>query len=121
MNENLEKQLAKVVEKAIEAAERTGEFVVEQAPDLLREFYTWHTTRLCISVVLCLLLLIGILFWLRYVVKNSDYLRRKDLDMPHIMGIALCGIPVIGTLIVQGFSLIKILVAPKLYLIEYFI
>ena len=42
MNEKLQEQLALLVEKAIEAATKTGEFVIDQAPDLLQEFYAWN-------------------------------------------------------------------------------
>ena len=34
--------LSKVVEKALNVAEKTGDFVIEQAPLLLQEFYAWH-------------------------------------------------------------------------------
>ena len=44
MNE-LEKQLSKLVEKGIEVAEQTGNFVIEQAPDLLQEFFRWHISK----------------------------------------------------------------------------
>ncbi|MEI2422352.1 hypothetical protein V6O07_18880, partial [Arthrospira platensis SPKY2] len=38
-----ENALNELVKRALEVAEKTGEFVIEQAPHLSREFYAWHT------------------------------------------------------------------------------
>jgi hypothetical protein len=55
MNE-VENQLAELIKKGIEVAEKTGEFAIEQAPLLLQEFYTWHIAK---SVLLALTFIIA--------------------------------------------------------------
>lgn len=37
--------LAKAIEKGMEVASKTGEFVVSQAPDLVKQFYVWSLVR----------------------------------------------------------------------------
>lgn len=50
--------LAEAVKKALLVAEKTGEFAIEQAPSLLKEFYAWHITKESLGVLLSLVLLI---------------------------------------------------------------
>ena len=50
--------LAEAVKKALLVAEKTGEFAIEQAPLLLKEFYAWHITKESLGVLLSLVLLI---------------------------------------------------------------
>lgn len=134
MNEKLEGQLAKVIEKSLEIAEKTGEFVIDQAPELLREFYMWHTVSAIIEIILCLFVF--------YVLKrigrsislseNPDSRWYKKIfgrwyetdESPFIFYSSVGGTAFIiffVVLIYNTMKLIKILVAPKLYLIEYFI
>ena len=67
MNE-LEKQLAKVIEKAIQVAEETGQFVIDQAPDLLQEFYKWHIAK----SILMITIFIGVI-WVFYLISLKSY------------------------------------------------
>ena len=121
--------LSKVVEKALNVAEKTGDFVIEQAPLLLQEFYAWH---ICSSIFFIILgiafIIIGIrlpYFWLDKEERNWDfkYLNRYG-DEGAISAWFCFGIgAIVGIimLIVNIYDLVFILVAPKLYLIEYFI
>ena len=43
--QNTDEVLAEAVKKALIVAEKTGEFAIEQAPLLLKEFYAWHITK----------------------------------------------------------------------------
>lgn len=51
MEDNLDSELAKLVKKGIEVAESTGDFVIEQAPILLKEFYRWHIASEVLGIV----------------------------------------------------------------------
>ena len=42
MNET-DKQLAEILKKGLETAEKTGNFIVEQAPDLIRQLLIFKT------------------------------------------------------------------------------
>ena len=133
MNDNLNEQLAIAVKKGIELAEKTGEFVVEQTPDLIREFLLWHTIESFIDILICLTLL-----YVVYKLRKKIYVTEDPYDSYeyskigdkyyHIAGMwiytILGGVIVLTSFIflVEGISnVIKIQVAPKIYLIEYFL
>lgn len=127
----MEEQLSRILEKALRLAEQTGEFVMEQAPDLLREFYLWHTTKYSMAILLFLVLTI-ILYKLPYWVgEKGGELEQWDEISIIIKGYKLNGIfcafswlfsaIALGLMFQEIYHLTFILVAPKLYLIEYFI
>lgn len=121
--------LSEVVKKALVVAEKTGNFVIEQAPMLLQEFYAWHIWSdiffilLGISFIICGIRLPYL--WLSKEESNWDYKYFKKYGDDGVIiawfsyGIGL----LIGIimLIVNIYDLVYILVAPKLYLIDYFI
>lgn len=116
--------LAQAVKKALLVAEKTGEFAIEQAPLLLKEFYAWHITKESLGVLLSLVLLIIVY---RLYIKLKKYKEEESLDLADAeYFFPLCGIYCSSlfftiTLIFGIYDLVFILVAPKLYLIEYFI
>ena len=127
---NLEEKLQPIIEKAIVAAEKTGEFVIEQAPLVLQEFYRWHLAEhiflLVIGILLCSLMFIAKPF-LPYEEekrRSINYLGKKvevDFGIPaYVFGLTSFLIGII-MFFVNLLPIIKILVAPKLYLIEYFL
>lgn len=135
MNE-LEQQLSTILQKAINVAEQTGEFVIEQAPLLLQEFYMWHTASYCFGLIIGILIYLTGRYlpytWLKnestgkYSVKffkkwnvNSDNIS-KDPSASWIIFV----ITTVTSSILIGvniYNLLFIMIAPKLYLIEYFI
>lgn len=134
MNEELEKQLAKVVEKSLSLAEKTGEFVIEQAPDLLREFYTWNLTKNIIISILMLFAMYIVFVIFRSLGKKEPF-KEYGSEVPRIIGryysmdsrmlggfFSFAGILICFVVfIISIMNIIKILVAPKIYLIEYFL
>ena len=36
-------QLAKILQKGIEVAEKSGQFIIEQAPDLIQQLIIWKS------------------------------------------------------------------------------
>ena len=141
MNE-LEKQLSLILEKAIKVAETTGEFAIEQAPLLLQEFYMWHLVSNCINVFCT----IAIIIIAHKVSKSAlslkenpeperlkEYIFRSDkywyCSYSDGDSDSYNAYKVLSSLswftfawaIVSIYEIVFILVAPKLYLIEYFI
>jgi len=112
MNE-LEKQLAEILEKALAVAEQTGEFVIEQAPLLLQEFYRWHIAKYSLGIFLSLVSFVLIYKFSKFMVKRTE-------DESAILINGLSTFPLI-TITAFIYKLLFILVAPKLYLIEYFL
>jgi len=118
MNENIEKLLETAVTKGLEIAEKTGEFVIEQSPILLKEFYSWHTVTSIAWVLSCLTLVFISYQGIKIAVKN-----KWDDEGAFILGvfgyIGVFGFSV--GVIISALELVKILVAPRLYLIEFFV
>ena len=60
--------LSEVVKKALIVAEKTGDFVIEQSPLLLQEFYRWHICAnifgILLGIFLCFLAYKIPLLWL---------------------------------------------------------
>lgn len=129
----LEEQLAILVQKAIEVAENTGEFALEQAPLLLQEFYAWHLTEHIIyltAALACLYLIKKIFLSIGKDEETNthDYkLFSKWYDDESFLFFISCVFSFVGSiaLLIGAFLniiiIVKILIAPKLYLIEYFI
>jgi hypothetical protein len=105
--------LSKAVEKGIGFAEKTGNFVIEQAPDLLKEFYAWQLYSNISIVVLMLIISYVIYFVSKKVVKFMED------DFMYILNLFQI-LPVVF-LLFSVYRIIFITVAPKLYLIEHFV
>jgi len=118
MNEQLEKILAEILEKALKAAEQTGEFVLDTAPELLQEFYRWHTVKYSLGLLLGVLLL-SYAIWLKR--KFDKYGCGDDEAIPYVAGIVFTSIPGMLIFCVNLYWLAFVLAAPKVYLIEYFL
>ena len=109
----LEETLATILEKALSLAEQTGEFAMEQAPELLQEFFMWHTATAILGIILSL----SLAYALHKIIKYfSNEVNDKGVYIFEMFQI----IPFV-ILCINTYELIYVLVAPKLYLIEYFI
>lgn len=124
---NTDEALGKAILKGIELAEKSGKFIIEQAPELIQQFYTWHICQNLFG------LLIGVLlFFISYKIikslgKDEESWDNEFLILGKWVGIgqiiSSTVLSVIGSvfLILSSYELIFIITAPKLYLIEYFI
>ena len=113
----LEEQLSVILEKSLSIAEKSGEFIIEQAPLLLQEFYQWHTVSHIMGSLLFLLTLIPFIIF--YKKADFEYMDGFYEIMSVLFGIF--SFITIITSIVNIYELVFITVAPKLYLIEYFV
>lgn len=143
--EKLETVLSELVKKAIDVAEKTGEFAMEQAPLLLQEFYKWHIAKSIVFILIASTIFIfskyiSNLFgekepfkWIRnagysfsseeesVLIRGRYYKKNSD---SYIGAIVFRYLGIIIFLIIfftQLYKIIFITIAPKLYLIEYFI
>ena len=126
MNET-DKQLAEILKKGLETAEKTGNFIVEQAPDLIRQLLIWKTVEYSIYVIMGISLIIYFHRWTKKVTKEmkekkDDY---EDYFMSSFSNILIAvgqiSFLIIGIVLIAAnlHSLIQIVFAPKIYLIEY--
>ena len=124
----MEKQIQQILKKAIELAEKTGDFAIEQAPLILQEFYVWKTTSYILGVLLGLLIIslpFIIILFLKKTEEEAGYQEVKILGrvFEDSTLIPICGLCIIGLFffMLNLYYLIYITVAPKLFLIEYFL
>ena len=126
MNET-DKQLAEILKKGLETAEKTGNFIVEQAPDLIRQLLIWKTVEYSVYVILGISLII---YFYRWTKKVSKEMKENEDDFEDYFMCSLVNIFIaIGqlTFLIIGMmliaenlqDLIQIVFAPKIYLIEY--
>lgn len=134
MNE-LEKTLQKVLEKSIEVAEQSGEFIIEQGSDLLQQFFLWHTVKHSLGMVMWLLLLFALTRIMRIWGKEEPFSESHHEKSTKYLGryygedgiIACVFFSIIGggfcvsSFFISVYRLVFILVAPKLYLLDYFL
>ena len=55
-----DQQLAEILKKGLEAAEKTGNFVVEQAPDLIQQLIVWKTCEYIFLILISIAFLFSI-------------------------------------------------------------
>ena len=119
MNEEMKDLLQKALLKALEIAEKTGEFVVEQSPIILQEFYSWHFAK---AGFLAILAIIGAVITYKLGIKAKNTLKSKDYfktPLPFMLHILTTAFIVLT--FNNLYNMLFITVAPRIYLIEYFV
>ena len=126
MNET-DKQLAEILKKGLETAEKTGNFIVEQSPDLIKQLLIWKTVEYSIYVIMGISLIIYFYRWTKKVAKEikekegyfGDYFLGSFANF--LITIGQISVLIIGIILIAEnlHSLIQIVFAPKIYLIEY--
>jgi hypothetical protein len=121
--------LSAILFKSLELVENTSNFAVEQAPDLLKEFYAWRITLNSMGIIIGILLILFAIIWFpklfmrdkRQFQSDIKYLG-KYIDDNNFTGVVAIGIlaTTIGLMffISSSIALAQIIIAPKLYLIE---
>ena len=137
----IEEQLSNIIEKSLIVAEQTGQFVLEQAPDIMQQFLAWQFWYHLFLMVIFLLLTIFVPYTLKQAMssksegENDSYIKRKGRywvkdrssysDSSEIysiyIGFKLLSLLFLIGVVVNLSKVIYITVAPKVYLIEYFI
>ena len=129
----LDSQLAELVKKGLKAAEATGNFVIEQAPQLLQEFYRWHIAESILGIVISILL-VFIMYRIFKMVGREEEKKWHDIKLfnryyetggfPFFITTFISFVVLILAIVLfftNLYTLVQILVSPKLYLIEYFL
>lgn len=118
-----DEQLAEILKRSLEATEKTGSFIVEQAPDVIQQLIAWKTVQYSFSVLLGVLL--GFIVF--KIIKNigikmketGDDLESLLIDNLFIL-LGLIFLSVCSLVLLSDvYYLIQIVFAPKIFLIEY--
>lgn len=121
MSPETDKALANILQKGLELAEKTGHFIVDQTTDVVQQFIYWRLCMHSIYVLVSGIVLYILYRWIKQVWKWGN--EETDYDGGALMfaliiliiSIAGAGIFFISNLL----DVIKLIVAPKVYLIEY--
>ena len=117
-----DRQLAEILKKGLEAAEKTGNFVVEQAPDLIQQLIVWKTCEYIFFIIISIAFMFSLYKWHKSAMKRYDnYDNFCGKIESFIYGVyAIVVILIFGIALFKSFfDLIQILLAPKIWLIEY--
>lgn len=132
ISETLENALESAVLKALDFAEKTGEFVIDAAPGLIQEFIAWKTMHHIASIIMCIVIFLVIKYAPCLFFKKQE---KAGYEEASYFGYVGHEIPVIIFYIILGcwslfavieiacsiMNLIKIIYAPNIYLMEYFL
>ena len=117
-----DQQLAEILKKGLEAAEKTGNFVVEQAPDLIQQLIVWKTCEYIFLILISIAFLFSIYKWCKSAIKRYGNLD-NFFGEPEVIVFSIYSIVVILIFVIalfqSFFNLLQILLAPKIWLIEY--
>ena len=123
MNAETDKQIAEILKKGLEAAEKSGNFVIEQAPDLVKQLITYKTVETSICVLIEITLMYLIFRYFKYLYKknneDSDFIPDSEFHIAGIVITSLIGIFLFLAFIIDISNLIQLIFAPKIYLLEY--
>ena len=121
----MEDKLIEYTDKIVEALESGVEFAGEQAPLLIQEVLTYYTFASIIEIIIFLSLFICSSYFIYYVFKNGknpDSFFTKRFGNEHrVFPLIFAWAFTLGSFIftlLNILQLVKILVAPRLFLIE---
>jgi len=123
MNDQLQQALATILNNTINAVQAGVSFLSEQLPDVIRQLLLWHAVRSGVFFTLYLVLSIvcAVLGYKGIKKALSDDSSDGDTDFIIFLcgGISLVGSVIFMCLVFHTIEWLQIIVAPKLYLIEY--
>lgn len=136
MNEELKQKAAQALSEILDLALKTKDFVIEQAPDVVKQLLAWNFTLSFLSTcvfltVLGLMILAGRYLWVRRPFPDcrstpeEDAAGRNPTDAEWYNRGVACTIWIISALVfILGFGAsdlvwLKIWIAPKLFLLDY--
>ena len=115
----LAKELVSVVKDTADSAKDVKDFVLSQAPDVVQQLLRWELMYSLINFTIILILIAFCIYLCRWVnlnmEKNSDYMAKKTL----LNGGFFILIIFMLSILSENLNWLQILIAPKVYLIEY--
>lgn len=108
--------LSTILEKALDGAQATGDFIAGQIPDVVKELLAYYTATDIFWILISILGFFGTWALYRWAIRMYEI----DSDYGPMYILPACsGILSIIIFMVNILDLLKIMVAPKLYLLEY--
>lgn len=118
MNEQLQTALAEILSRATQGIDAGTQFLSAQLPDVIQQLLVWKASK---SALLTLLGVIGLaVLWKIAERTYKAVVGDDDLKVhPEVMFLIFLTLPALGCAALMSFDWLQILIAPKLYLIEY--
>lgn len=110
--------------KTIDLATKTGDFVVDQTSDLIHQLIMFNIAKTSLILTFCIAVIVVYLFMLKWA-RSQPMLDSYSGKQP---GVAACFVYFLGTAVAAFFTwffayeaieLLKLTLAPKLWLLEY--
>lgn len=118
MNDELQKQLSEALGGVVENAALAKDFVLAELPDVVTQLLWWNGVKSFFGFVFGVVMLLAGWRLIAYTRRNWERLEDEDIEHLPIMGVAAALI--IGVAMsLSNMAWLQILIAPKVYLIEY--
>ena len=121
MNQELKEKAGAVLLELLQDFTKAKEFAIEQAPEVVVELLNWHFYKSImwssLGVVLMLGAFVMFLIWIKFACKPSPDFLPDEKEGP--FGVILVFLSIGMTVCYANSDWLQILIAPKLYLIEY--
>lgn len=122
MNNQAEKVLTQLLQRAVDGVDKAVEFSQAQIPDVVEQLLLWHMVEsLLWNIPAIILLFIAIFVWPAQFRKNG-WARNRDgkigegeIPVTLVVSLALAFL----SWLFSSTTWLQILIAPKLYLLEY--
>lgn len=104
----------------LETASETKDFVLSEMPDVLRQLLVYHGWKYFLWFVICLIVVVVSSRWGKRLSKKIE----EDEEEVFILGYVVSFFLLYGFLIaatVNFFQLMKVILAPKIFLIEFIV
>jgi hypothetical protein len=107
--------------KLLEYLQRSEQFLLKECPEIIQQAYKYHYISTVYSLILfsvCTLTLVVLFF---YFFNNPSFDKYGDWTMLSVLRCTICGfltIPLFISFIEQSHKMLKIIYAPKYFLIQ---
>lgn len=121
MNEQAQKILTDLLQKASNGIDSAVSFSQAQIPDVIHQLLVWNFATSAIFCILGFLLFVGAQFaaWKVFKYLRKEWQGDELWEHPEIMFLAMAYVSTFSPLCMLSLDWLKIWLAPKLYLIEY--
>ena len=138
MNEQMQQALTKVIEKANSGVDASIDFLSDQLPDVVHQLLTWGLLSSIVSCFVCVVIAISCVFAIKKTLKSIESAKKSKktnwayfvyshsddgtLETGSVLAFIFSATAIgVSTMIfiANTFESLKILFAPKIWLIEY--
>jgi hypothetical protein len=121
--EPFKEQALGVLKNLIDAATQAGDFIKDQIPLVIQELLAFSTALYVCGILASIAGLVGVCLWARFCIRqykaDTDHYSKDGWFPAGIFPSLIVAIPSLVMLAICVVSLLKITLAPRVWLIEY--